>query len=360
MTATLTIPRLSQSRHECMKCPASYVHSEIYGYESTDNEYNVLGSEAHDILLNWAEHNNRNQNTGTDEIHLERLLAAATHEAAEMIRHFLEGFSLDFRKIVALETRLEGGDDLEGTLDVLSRLTPTHYKITDYKSQHQVVPAESFQSKLYPLLVFLNYPDAKTVEFELAFLRYGCTRSATYSRDDVPMLLELIQASRSRQFAIHADPSRYEKEAVPGKACIYCPLLRMRECPVEGWNHMEMSIEERLQWQEYMRRAIRANEPILKDYANEVGPIQATSADGRKLVAQHVPKETRQFPFGPATALLVEWKEDTGEDLIKDLHVSYSSLKAKLKTRKRAILDQAFEDIAVVEKSTSFEISEAQ
>ncbi len=357
---TLTIPRLSQSRHECMKCPASYVHSEIYGYESTDNEFNVLGSEVHDILRSWATHNSRERNAETDQIQLEYMLGVASAEAAEMVRHFLEGFSLDFRKIVTLEVELHGGDDLEGTPDVVSKLTPTHYKITDYKSQHQVVPAESFQSKLYPLLVFLNYPDAKTVEFELAFLRYGCTRSAIYSRDDVPMLLELIQASRSRQFAIHADPSRFEKEAVPGKACIYCPLLRMRECPVEGWNHMEMPIEKRLQWTEYMKRAIKANDQILKDHASESGPIRAASDDGRQLVAQHVPKETRQFPFGPATALLVEWKEDTGEDLIKDLHVSYSSLKAKLKTRKRAVLDQAFEDIAVVEKRTEFEISEGQ
>lgn len=355
---SLEIPRLSQSRHERLKCPSSYVHSEMYGYDSTDNEYNVLGSEAHAILFNWANHGWMEKAKVTDQIHLESVLRTASHEAAEMIRHFLEGFSLDFRKIVALETRLEGGDDLEGTPDVLSRLAAKHYKITDYKSQHQVVEAESFQSKLYPLLVFLNYPDAEIVEFELAFLRYGCTRTVSYARKDMPAIMELVQASRSRQLEIHANPQQYEKQAVPGKACIYCPLLRKRECPVEGWNHMEMPIEQRLQWQEYMKRAVKANDQILKDHAEHIGPISAQSTDGRKIVGQHVPKETRQFPFGPATALLVEWKEDTGEDLIKDLHVSYSSLKAKLKTRKRAILDQAFEDIAQVEQRTEFEIRE--
>lgn len=358
MSASLSIPRLSQSRHERLACPASYVLSEVRDFKTPDSEYSVFGTEAHALLFNWAAHNWRDKNDVTDQIHLDRMLSCASHEAAEMIRHFLDNFSLDFKKIVALEKYLEGGDDLEGTLDVISRLFAGHYRVTDYKSQHQIVEAISFQSKLYPLLVFLNYPDAKVVEFQLAFTRYGCTRTVSYSRDDVPRLMELVSASRTRQLQIHENPQAYESEAVPGKVCIHCPALRMRKCPLEGRTPYEMDPSERLQWQEYLKRAAKANDSVLKEYALH-GDLKASS-EGRQLKAGFVLKETKQYPAGPALVLLNEWKNTTdgADDLIADLHFSRSSLAGKLKAKKRAILDQAMDDIAIVEQRTEFEISE--
>jgi hypothetical protein len=358
MNVELSIPPLSQSRHERLACAASYVHSEVYGATSLDNPDSILGNEVHAILFNWANHNWMDRSKDTDQIHLERILLTASHEAQEIIRHFLDNFTLDFSKIVALEKYMLGGDDLEGTPDVVQKLTAGHYRITDYKNYHQIIEAKTFQSKLYPVLVFLNYPDAKTVEFQIAFTRYGCTRTVSYTRQDMPALMELVQASRTRQLQMHENPQQYENEAVPGKVCIHCPLLRMRECPIEGRNPMEMTPEDRLRWQEYLKRAAKANDAVLKDLAMHQD-IRAES-NGRQLKGGFVLKETKQYPAGPALVLLNEWKNTTDgkDDLIADLHFSRSALATKLKAKKRAILDQAMDDIAEVEQRTEFEISE--
>jgi hypothetical protein len=286
------------------------------------------------------------------------MLHCASHEAAEMLRHFLDNFSLEWKNIVGLELYLKGGDDLIGTLDVLLREGTGHYRVLDYKTHHQIIRPDTFQSKMYAVLVFLNYPDAKTVDFTLAFTRYGCVRSVSYSRDDMPALMQLIEASRTRQLAIHANPQQYEKEAIPGKQCIYCPLLRMRECPIDGRNPMEMDPSERLQWQQYLKQAARANDLVLKDLAM-YGDIQATN-NGKSIKGGFVLKETKQYPMGDALVLLNNWKETTDgqDDLIADLHISRSALQSKLKAKKRSVLDQAMDDIAEVEQRTEFEISE--
>lgn len=357
---TLTAPPLSQSRYERLACPASYVWSEVYGDKSLDNEDSILGNEVHALLFNWAAHNWREKSDVTDQIHIETMLHCASHDAAEIVRHFLDNFTLDFSKIVALERYMTGGDDLEGTPDVVQKLTAGHYRVTDWKNYHQIIEAKTFQSKLYPVLVFLNFPDAKVVEFQFAFTRYGCTRTVSYSREDMPALMGLVEAARTRQLQLHEHPQQYEKEAVPGKVCIYCPLLRKRGCPIEGRNPMEMDPSERLQWQAYMKRAMKANDAVLKELAMH-GDLQAES-EGRQLKAGFVLKETKQYPAGPALVLLNEWKETTDgkDDLIADLHFSRSSLAGKLRAKKRAILDQAMDDIAVTEQRTEFEISEGQ
>jgi hypothetical protein len=243
---------------------------------------------------------------------------------------------------------------------LILRESAGHFHIWDYKNWHRIIQPDTFQSKLYPLLVFLNYPDADYVNFSFAFTRYGCVRSLPqpYTRADIPQLMELVQASRTRQLALHANPQQYEKEAVPGKQCIHCPLLRMRECPIDGKNPMEMDPSERLQWQQYLKQAARANDLVLKDLAMH-GDIQATN-NGKSLKGGFVLKETKQYPAGPALVLLNDWKNATDgqDDLISDLHFSRSALASKLKAKKRATLDQAFDDIATTEQRTEFEVRE--
>lgn len=360
MSAALSIPPLSQSRHERLACPASYVYSEVYEFKSPDNEDSVLGNEIHAILFNWAAHNSNVRSSVTNQIHLEEVLRVSSFEAAQIVRHFLDNFSLPFNKIVALEKVLRGGEDIEGTPDVVVRESAGHYHVYDYKNYHRIILPDTFQAKLYPLLVFLNYPDADYVNFTYAFTRYGCQRplQQPYTRADIPQLMDMVEASRTRQLAMHAAPQQYENEAVPGKHCIYCPLLRMKECPIEGRNPMEMSPSERLQWAEYMRRATKANDAILKEIAMS-GDVEASS-EGKSLKAGFVLKETKQYPAGPALVLLNDWKNATDgqDDLIADLHFSRSSLASKLKAKKRATLDQAMDDIAIVEQRTEFEISE--
>jgi hypothetical protein len=357
----VAVPPLSQSRYERMSCSASYVWNEVYGYQQMDSEWSALGNEVDALLYNWALHNQREKSQVTDQIHLESILKTASPEAQEIVRHFLDNFSLDWKNIVGLQKHLLGGDDLEGTLDVLLKEGKGFYRVLDFKNHFRVFNPDSFQSKLYPLLVFLNYPDAEQVDFTLAFTRYGCVRSLPqpFSRRDVPQLMELAEAARTRQLAMHESPQAYESQALAGSWCVYCPLLRMRECPLEGRNPAEMSKEDRLQWQVYLKHAVRENDLMLKELATR-GEIKAKDSHGRQIQGGFVLKETKQYPAGPALVLLNEWKNTTDgqDDLIADLHFSRSALASKLKAKKRAVLDQAMDDIAVTEQRTEFEISE--
>ena len=122
---------------------------------------------------------------------------------------------------------------------------------------------------------------------------------------------------------------------------------------------MEMTKEDRLQWQVYLKHAIRENDVALKEWATR-GDIKAQDSHGRKIQGGFVVKESAQYPMGPTLVLLNDWNQanDGKDDLIADLHISKSQLESKLKTKKRATLHQAMKDIAVIEQRTEFEISE--
>jgi hypothetical protein len=79
----------------------------------------------------------------------------------------------------------------------------TEAEIDDWKIYYQIIDAETFQSKLYPLLLMCLNPSLERVKFVLEFVRYGVSRSVEYTRRDLSWLKELAQRERTRQRKLH-------------------------------------------------------------------------------------------------------------------------------------------------------------
>jgi hypothetical protein len=87
----------------------------------------------------------------------------------------------------------------EGTLDLVMLHSLTEAEIEDWKSYYQVIAADTFQSKFYPMLLMSLNPSLERVKFKLEFVRYGTSRSVEYTRADLPWMKELAQRERARQ-----------------------------------------------------------------------------------------------------------------------------------------------------------------
>lgn len=110
----------------------------------------------------------------TDLEVFDTLKMEASSEAREALERFRDNHALDPEKILATELHIEldkdfrpiedSGDgeripEYEGTLDLVMLHSLTEAEIDDWKSYYQIIDADTFQSKLCPLLlVCLNPP----------------------------------------------------------------------------------------------------------------------------------------------------------------------------------------------------------
>ena len=251
-TAT-PLPPLTQSMYETMACPASYQAQYILGIQQLPNPLGQLGKEEHDLLLDYVSHL-RDADAEADWAFFGELLRKAGPEAQAILRGLIGQITFDPRSILTTEIRFEY-PDATGKPDLVTLETPHDATIWDYKNYFDIVEANTFQSKLYPLLLFRHNPNIETVRFVLLFLRYGKIRDVTYTRDHVPYLEDALASARAKQQQIH---TTHETEglaqAIPGKPCDYCPLLGRRSCQVNDWNpRASMSETDRLQYAEAIR-----------------------------------------------------------------------------------------------------------
>jgi hypothetical protein len=239
-----------------------------------------------------------------------------------------------------------------GTLDVLL-LKETRAKIPDYKSHPAIFEADTFQSTLYPFMVFKHFPNLQHVIFELVFVRYiNSTRSVTWSREEMPAMQAEVSRARERQKITHANPDG--ALALPCKVCVYCPLAKDFSCPISEWNeHTMLTLEQRLMWKVWISKLNGINNPILKEHAAVKGPIRYEDANGRVFEYGEMPVPETKIPLDKTTLqVLDEWKTATGEDLLQGrLRISSSQLKPLLKAKKREALKAIFED-SIYETST--------
>jgi hypothetical protein len=367
LSSLVQIQPLSQSRFEKMACPHSYVYQEVYGEEQPDNPYSRLGTEVHGILAAYIDHC-VNTKKPSDWAELDRLMRGCSEGAAEILNGFRESFTINPKQVVATEWHLQFDEQLkpilphenrvamlEGTFDVAQREGERLGRILDFKNYFRIVEPDTFQSKLYPLLWMLLDSTLEAVDFTLVFTRYGAVRSVGYTRADIGRLRTLVMRERERQVDMHTHPEKYEGNTLPGKHCIYCPLLRARRCPLEGRNPYEMSATDRLLWHAYLKQAIKANLEILRDYASR-GPITAEDANGKRIIAGEVIKERRSYPLVATLEALEDWNHAEGEDLTPKLNVSSTPFKGYLSAKKRAVLDQRMQDIANVRTYTEFSV----
>lgn len=367
-----SLPPLSQSRYGDMACETLYVRKHVQGARLGESEPAARGIEIHRVLATYINHLARTRRATDLEV-FDALMRGAGAEALEVLEKFRDNYAFDPEKILATELHIaldenflpidqpdEGGQiaEYEGTLDLVMLHSLTKAEINDWKSYYQVIDADTFQSKFYPLLLMCLNPSLERVKFVLEFVRYGVSRSVEYTRQDLPWLKELAQSERARQRKLHelaASGEPYLK-ASPGRHCTWCPLL-LNGCPVARANpYSQMTAEERLRFALWLQEAEKQNTKVLKDLMVERGPIHYQDGNQSEYLADFVPVEKKFYPYRDAVSILNEWfRAHPDERGLRD-KLTISGLSSALKAEKRAELAQKLATITDVRVETELKI----
>ncbi len=369
---TRKLPPLSQSRHGDMACETLYVRKHVQGGRLGESEPAARGTEIHQILSTYINHLVRTSRAMDLEV-FDTLMKGAGTEAREVLEKFRENHAFDPEKILATELHIALDEDFlpiqhpgdasqaaeyEGTLDLVMLHSLTEAEIDDWKSYYQVISADTFQSKFYPLLLMCLNPSLERVKFVLEFVRYGVSRCVEYTRRHLPWLKELAQRERSRQIKLHESATVGDREfkASPGRHCTWCPLL-LNGCPVAETNpYGQMTAEGRLRFALWLQEAEKQNTKILKDLMVERGPIRYRDGNQGAYLADFAPIEKRFYPYHDAVSILDEWfRAHRDEQRLRD-KLTVSGLSSALKAEKRAELAQRLAGIADVRVETELRI----
>jgi len=366
------MPPLSQSRYGDMACETLYVRKHVQRARVADSEPAARGIEIHNILATYLNHL-VGARRATDLEVLDSLMKDAGHEAREVLEKFRENHAFDPEKILATELHIaldenfvpieNPGDEsqiaeYEGTLDLVMLHSLTEAEIDDWKSYYQVIDADTFQSKFYPLLLMCLNPTLERVKFVLEFVRYGVSRCAEYTRNDLSWLKELARRERARQRKLHdlAYLGDRDLNASPGRHCTWCPLL-LSGCPVAETNpYGQMTGEERLRLALWLQEAEKENTRVLKELMVERGPVRYRDENESEYVAGFVPIEKRFYPYQDGVSILDEWfRTHPDERNLRD-RLTISGLSSALKAQKRSGLAQKLAGVVDVRVETELKI----
>jgi PD-(D/E)XK nuclease superfamily len=365
-----SIPPLSQSRYGDMACETLYVCKHVQGARLGESEAAARGTEIHQVLAAYINHLVRTRRVTDLEV-FDALMKGAGDEAREVLETFRNNHAFDPEKILATEFHIaldenflpiEHPDDdgqigeYEGTLDLVMLHSLTEAEIDDWKSYYQVIDADTFQSKFYPLLLMCLNPSLERVKFVLEFVRYGASRSVEYTRKDLPWLKELAQRERARQRKLHEANRSRKRKASPGRHCTWCPLL-LNGCPVAETNpYARMTAERRLRFAVWLQEAEKQNTRVLKNLMVKRGPIHYRDGNQTEHLAEFVPVEKKFYPYRDAVSILDGWfSAHPDEQGLRD-RLTVSGLSSALKAEKRAELGQKLAGVADVHFETELRI----
>jgi hypothetical protein len=368
--AKKSLPPLSQSRYSDMACETLYVCKHVKGTILGESEPAARGIEIHQVLASYIDHLVRTRRATDLEI-FDALMKGAGDEVREVLEKFRDNHSFDPEKILATELHIaldenflpvEHRDDdeqiaeFEGTLDLVMIHSLAEAEIDDWKSYYQVIDADTFQSKFYPLLLMCLNPSLERVKFVLEFVRYGASRSVEYTPKDLPWLKELVQRERTRQRRLHGLNRSRKLKTSPGRHCTWCPLL-LNGCPMAETNpYGRMTAEARLRFALWLQEAEKQNTRVLKDLMVKRGPIHYRDGNQTEHVAEFVPAEKKFYPYRDSVSILDEWfRAHSDEQGLRD-KLTVSGLSSALKAEKRGELAQRLAGVADVYLETELRI----
>jgi hypothetical protein len=376
-----TLTPLSQSRQGDMACETLYIFKHVRRETIAESEPAARGAEIHRILASYIDHLVRVGRPLDLEV-FDQFMRIASGEAREVLEKFRDNHAFDPEKVLATELHIALDEDFlpiedpqsdennpntpasaipayEGTLDLVMLHSLTEAEIEDWKSYYQVVAADTFQSKFYPMLLMSLNPSLERVKFNLEFVRYGTSRTVEYTRADLPWLREMAQSERARQRELHKRNGSRTAKASPGRHCTWCPLL-LNSCPMAKTNpYRRMTPERRLRFALWLQQAERHNTIVLKDLVTERGPIRYRDENQNEYVAAFKAVEKKSYPYNKVASVLAEWVEAHPEDkeLIEGL--SASGLSFMLKAKKRRALSEELQALANVRVDTQLKIGRA-
>lgn len=386
------IPPLRQSTVEVMSCPVFYVESQIKRRPQPGGIESARGTQFHHAASRYTSYC-AVKGVSQDLEAFDRFTEGVGHAAHKILVGMRESYTVDFTHLLATELSMALDDNFQPT-DVVEAIEgtvgdsgePSAYQgtpdavyafreqfliqIDDFKTHPRPFePAETLQGKMYSLFMFQHFPWVQEVRFRLIFVRYrNLFREVTYTRADVPAMIEVVRSARARQRMIHDMVEAGEAiEAIPGSHCQYCPLLSNRRCPISEFNPaMQLSYEDRLKFAIWYKVFSASNTKVLrervdatgrsvflKDYNGKIykfGPEEKNSkvyplfkGDGKTLEVDH-----RGKPLMPIIDLLMDHFDTFPDDVgwMSKLEISGTKLKSYLGTKKRVLLDQAVSDSA--------------
>ncbi len=364
------IPPLSQSRYGDMACETLYVQKHVQGTILGESEPAARGIEIHQVLASYIDHLVRTRRATDLEV-FDALLKGVGDEARQVLEAFRDNHAFDPEKILATEFHIALDEDFvpiehpdddgqigeyDGTLDLVMIHSLTEAEIDDWKSYYQVIDADTFQSKFYPLLLMCLNPSLESVKFVLEFVRYGASRSVEYTRKDLPWLKESAQRERARQRRLHGLNRSRKLKTSPGRHCTWCPLL-LNGCPVAETNpYARMTAERRLRFALWLQEAEKQNTRVLKNLMVKRGPIHYRDGNQAEHVAEFMPVEKKFYPYRDAVSILDEWFGTHPDEQGLREKLTVSGLSSVLKAEKRADLAQKMATIADVRLETELRI----
>jgi hypothetical protein len=376
------IAPLSQSRQGDMACGHLYVRKHVLGGPVADSEPAARGTEVHRILAAYINHLVKTK-LSRDPGFLDCSIAgAASRDVQQALERFRDHPPFDPEEVLGTELYISLDEEFnpvepagpakgngenevrppavyEGTLDLVLVRTVSAAEIHDWKSYYQVIEADTFQSKFYPLLLMCLNPSLQQVKFVLEFIRYGASRSVEYTNRDLPWLKELAQRERARQQKLHEitahDTGRLK--ASPGRHCTWCPLL-LNGCPVAKANpYAQMKAEDRLRLALWLQEAEKQNTKVLRDLLAERGPVRYRDENEAEYLADFVPVEKKFYRFSETSAILEEWLRAHPEDKEFVGTLTVSGLSSPLKAKKRAALAEKLREAAESRLDTELKVA---
>ena len=369
------IPSLSQSRQGDMACETLYVHKHVQRAKLTESEAAARGIEIHQLLATYINRLVRTRRS-TDLELFDQLMNRVGAEVREGLERFRENHAFDPERVLATELHIvldqdfhvvEGSveaqrtPEYEGTLDLVILQSVTEAEIVDWKSYYQIIDADTFQSKFYPLLLMCLNPSLERVKFVLEFVRYGASRRVEYTRRDLPWLKELAQRERTRQRKLHelAASDESDVKVSPGRHCTWCPLL-LNGCPVAQMNpYSQMTAEQRLRFALWLQEAEKQNTKVLKDLMVEHGPIHYRDGNEGEYLADFVPVEKKFYAYRDAVSILDEWFKTHPEERGLRDKLTISGLSSAIRAEKRADLAQRLARVVDLHVETELRIGRA-
>lgn len=404
---------LTQSTYETMACPHSYGLVHIEGQKPPDTLPSVRGRDIHEIMAAYSEHCAARR-VPMDLSYFDGLLMDTGEDAAQIMRDAGESIKVDWQHFFAAEVSMGLTEDFKptysidhdgnkvpfrrdlwgysvpdeppaycGIVDDIALFPGGHAaRERDYKSHPRPFEPNTFQGKLYALMLFMHMPELEEIEFVLVFIRYAnISRPIKYHRDQVPELKDEVRRVRNRQKDYHFVHSQgHTLPALAGSHCTYCPAItNPGKCPIASLNPMlELEPAVRLNFRLWYAAMNRANNQAMKQWVEGTDqPIQALDANGKSYTFGRVPVENTMYPVftldenglqWPIVEAIADWVLDPANNDMQptrkgsmpwfmNLRIGATELNKYLPAKKREVVHNHVRDLAVVEKTTEMRVT---
>jgi CRISPR/Cas system-associated exonuclease Cas4 (RecB family) len=329
-------------------CPLAYKYRYIDKRQEAPSEALERGSEVHEWIAAYVKHLiEKDLRTDLDWIRR----ASANPEAKEILdtyagTHLLEPGNYVIEKMWKIPLE---GHTWWGVIDLLKD-EQARVLVTDAKSDHKLRSKTEIdkdrQLKYYAWMSSKKYPKAEEFVCSIDFVRFGVTRSTTYTREDIPKIEQEIIDAIER---IEADRDFHAR---PGTRCAWCSWTS--DCPAIAAGDLEVitsadDAERAASQLVAIKARVKYLEDQLKPWCTQEGTINVNGM----AVGYHTSKSV-SYEIPAMIDVFVNHNLDYWEYIRPD------TTAIKKLAAKDGDLAEALEAIAIDKSSSRFEVRKGE